>query len=73
MLTLWQDPDYDAEVAAFYYLRVLENPHDELSWYRILQLLEGIGPRIAQRVMRQLGVDPFDGERAGTESRRRQG
>lgn len=26
MLTLWEDPDYEANVDAFYYLRVLENP-----------------------------------------------
>ena len=26
-------------------LRVLENPRDEVSWFRVLQLLDGIGPR----------------------------
>ena len=25
-------------------LRVLDNPRDELAWYRLLQLLDGIGP-----------------------------
>ena len=25
-------------------LRILDNPRDELAWYRLLLLLEGIGP-----------------------------
>ena len=25
-------------------LRVIENPHDEISWFRVLQLLARIGP-----------------------------
>jgi DNA helicase-2/ATP-dependent DNA helicase PcrA len=32
-------------------LRVLENPADQISWYRLLQLLEGIGPVSAQRII----------------------
>ena len=37
-------------------LRILENPYDEMSWFRILQMLEGIGPRSAQKIMEELGV-----------------
>ncbi len=37
-------------------LRVLENPFDEISWFRILLLLDGIGPRTAARIMDHLGV-----------------
>jgi DNA helicase-2/ATP-dependent DNA helicase PcrA len=37
-------------------LRVLENPRDELAWFRLLQLLEGIGPAGARRAMTALGV-----------------
>ena len=37
-------------------LRVLENPFDEVSWFRVLQLPEGIGPATARRLMDQLGV-----------------
>jgi DNA helicase-2/ATP-dependent DNA helicase PcrA len=37
-------------------LRILENPHDEVSWFRVLQLLEGIGPAAARRLMEELGV-----------------
>jgi DNA helicase II / ATP-dependent DNA helicase PcrA len=36
------------------YLRVLENPRDEVAWFRILQLMEGIGPGTAARVLRHL-------------------
>ena len=38
------------------FLRILENPHDELSWYRVLMMLEGIGPKSAQRIISELGV-----------------
>ena len=32
-------------------LRVIENPHDEVAWFRVLQLPEGMGPAGARRVM----------------------
>ncbi len=35
-------------------LRLLENPSDELSWYRVLLLLEGIGPVSARRIIAAL-------------------
>jgi DNA helicase-2/ATP-dependent DNA helicase PcrA len=31
-------------------LRLVENPRDELAWFRVLQLLEGIGPATARRL-----------------------
>lgn len=37
-------------------LRIIENPYDELSWHRLLNLFDGIGPRTAQRVMDEIGV-----------------
>ena len=37
-------------------LRLLDNPTDELAWFRTLQLLEGVGAATARRVMGQLGV-----------------
>ncbi len=37
-------------------LRILDNPYDEIGWFRVLQLLEGIGPRTARRIMDGLGV-----------------
>ena len=37
-------------------LRILENPLDEISWFRVLQLLDGMGPASARRLMDELGV-----------------
>jgi len=37
-------------------LRMLENPADELSWHRVLQVIEGIGPSTARRIMAAIGV-----------------
>jgi DNA helicase-2/ATP-dependent DNA helicase PcrA len=40
-------------------LRVLENPWDEVAWFRVLQLPDGVGPATARRMMAELGVhDP---------------
>jgi DNA helicase-2/ATP-dependent DNA helicase PcrA len=41
-------------------LRVLENPFDEVSWFRVLQLPEGIGPATARRLMEQIEVRRHD-------------
>jgi DNA helicase II / ATP-dependent DNA helicase PcrA len=43
-------------------LRVLENPLDEVSWFRVLQLPEGMGPATARRLMGQIAVR-VDGNR----------
>lgn len=43
MLTLWQDPDYDPNVDAFY-ARVLENPTCRWSTWDAIR--EGVEPRI---------------------------
>ncbi|MFT4520042.1 MAG: hypothetical protein ACI9JM_002442 [Halioglobus sp.] len=43
MLTKWEDPDYDPEVDAFYYVRVLENPTCRWSTWDALR--EGVEPR----------------------------
>src|SRR5207302_9150370 len=45
------------------FLRMLENPFDELSWFRVLQLLDGLGPRHARSIMEGLGVGPAAGVR----------
>jgi ATP-dependent DNA helicase UvrD/PcrA len=37
-------------------MRVLENPFDEVSWFRVLQLPEGMGPVTARRVMGTVGA-----------------
>jgi DNA helicase-2/ATP-dependent DNA helicase PcrA len=38
-------------------LRVAANPHDQLSWFRVLQLLDGVGPVIAKRLFDDLLSD----------------
>jgi DNA helicase-2/ATP-dependent DNA helicase PcrA len=38
-------------------LRILDNPRDEVSWFRVLQLLRGVGPATAQRMMASLCVE----------------
>ncbi|RJP32710.1 MAG: ATP-dependent helicase [Phycisphaerales bacterium] len=38
-------------------LRILENPFDQVSWFRVLQLLEGIGPKKARAIMERLMLD----------------
>ena len=45
-------------------LRVLENPRDEVAWFRVLQLPEGIGPATARRLMETIGVRATDDEAA---------
>jgi DNA helicase II / ATP-dependent DNA helicase PcrA len=37
-------------------LRLLENPFDEPAWFRVLQLLDGVGPATARSMMAALGV-----------------
>lgn len=37
-------------------LRIATNPQDEMSWHRVLLLLEGIGPSAARKIMGALGV-----------------
>lgn len=42
------------------YLRVLENPRDAVAWNRILLLIDGIGPRTAEKI-----IDDILARRAG--------
>jgi len=37
-------------------LRLADNPRDEVSWFRVLQLLAGVGPAGARRIMAAIGV-----------------
>ena len=36
--------------------RLADNPRDELAWFRLLQLIEGVGPVTARRVITTLGL-----------------
>ncbi len=63
------------------FLRVLENPRDQLAWSRVLNLLEGIGPAIAAQgfaFVQDRGFDPwvigqFEGPKAARDSTHRLG
>jgi DNA helicase-2/ATP-dependent DNA helicase PcrA len=37
-------------------LRIADNPRDEVSWFRVLQLLDRVGPAGARRVMAAIGL-----------------
>ena len=41
---------------ALAFLRIAANPKDVVSWYRVLLLHEGIGPKTAQRIMDELAT-----------------
>lgn len=41
-------------------LRVLDNPRDELAWHRVLQLIPGVGPATARRIMEDLSQSNED-------------
>jgi len=38
-------------------IRLVSNPADQVSWFRILQLLDGVGPRIARRILDALELE----------------
>jgi DNA helicase-2/ATP-dependent DNA helicase PcrA len=40
-------------------LRIIENPKDEMAWFRILQLLKGVGPVTAQKVFQHLAANGY--------------
>lgn len=37
-------------------LRIMENPRDEMAWFRVLQLLDGIGPGSAARIINHVAT-----------------
>lgn len=41
-------------------LRIAENPRDEISWFRVLEMLAGVGPRTAGRFLDELAGREFD-------------
>jgi DNA helicase-2/ATP-dependent DNA helicase PcrA len=45
-------------------MRVLENPHDEVAWFRVLQLPDGMGPATARRLMDAIGVRALGSDRS---------
>ena len=35
-------------------LRIIENPRDDISWFRVFEMLDGIGPKTARRIVNHL-------------------
>jgi len=38
------------------FLRIIENPRDNLAWFRVLQLMDGIGPAAAGRAVKHIAA-----------------
>lgn len=51
------------------YLRVIENPRDAVAWNRILLLVEGVGPRTAEKILNDIVAGRIRAENAGTSTR----
>ncbi len=41
-------------------LRLVENPRDEVAWSRVLQLIDGVGPATARRMVLEATTNGFD-------------
>ncbi len=52
------------------HLRITANPGDAVSWHRVLLLLEGIGPRTSEEVIRWIGAEADPAARLETFPRR---
>jgi len=48
------------------FLRVMENPRDELAWYRVLELFDGIGPSTASKITDHVAQNRNDPNAVGT-------
>jgi DNA helicase-2/ATP-dependent DNA helicase PcrA len=47
------------------FVRLLENPRDEISWFRVLKLFDGVGPQTAQAVYDFLAGQGFNAALVG--------
>jgi hypothetical protein len=57
--TLWHDPDYDAELSAFYYARVLMNPTCRWSSYDAIRLGREPDPRVPATIRERAWTSPI--------------
>jgi len=48
------------------YLRVIENPRDAVAWNRILMLVDGVGPRTAEKVLEDILTRRVNAASGGT-------
>ncbi|TFH36994.1 MAG: ATP-dependent helicase [Dehalococcoidia bacterium] len=47
-------------------LRIVENPRDEIAWFRVLHLINGIGPVTATQAISHLAAHAFNPEAIGS-------
>jgi len=47
-------------------LRIVENPMDQMAWFRCLQLLDGIGPGTAAKAVKHVASHRYDPRSIGT-------
>jgi len=47
------------------FLRIIENPRDDISWFRVLEMLDGVGPKTVERFVQQFEAMGFDFNRLG--------
>lgn len=52
------------------HLRIMANPGDAVSWHRVLLLLEGVGPRTSEEIIRWIASEGEPGARLETFPRR---
>jgi len=38
------------------HLKIMANPKDELSWHRVLELIEGIGPKTSEKILKDISA-----------------
>jgi hypothetical protein len=57
--TLWQDPDYDANQSAFYYVRVLMSPTCRWSSYDAIRLGREPDPRVPATIRERAWTSPI--------------
>ncbi len=63
------------------FLRILENPRDHMAWFRVLQLIDGVGPSSASRAIQHVAaaghdvrsLDSFDAPAAAAEGMKKFG
>lgn len=41
------------------HLKIIANPKDELSWHRILELIEGVGPKTGEKILKDIIAGSF--------------
>jgi DNA helicase-2/ATP-dependent DNA helicase PcrA len=48
------------------FLRIAENPRDEIAWFRVLQLLDGIGPAAASNAVKHVARNHYRADSIST-------